>query len=139
MPHSAKPTKCISPTFVEIKDLPAPIIQAIRFFQPYAEQQTYDTKDGAEGLCLEASDEFIHILIGCGVKPGRGRKFLREYIFDPQNDKERKRMLTEKYEFPFDPDGCAFHFVVKINEVVIDWTARQFGDKNPFPAIWREE
>lgn len=89
-------------------------------------------------MCLDASIEFREVLKKAGIS-GRTHR-LREYIFVPANNAELRRMKRDKHltSFPFDSSGCRFHFVVKVGEFIIDWTARQFGEQSPFPAIWRE-
>lgn len=117
-----------------------------------AEKHNYHFSEWAEDNCLEASSEFLETLklhnfeivdpeFG-GVKRilNRDTAALREYIFEPRNKDEAIRQKYDDYveTFPFKTDGMCFHFVVKVGEFIVDWTARQFEQYNPFPAIWRE-
>jgi len=144
-----------APTFVKVHSLPPLVRTAVRNFQRDLRAQCrrdralygkigcwgcLHTKDGAEGLCLEISCDFLTYLGEVGFDVSNEQLFLREYIFDPMGKEEALRQKFDDHldSFPFDSDGCRFHFVVKVGELIIDWTARQFGEKNPFPAIWRE-
>jgi hypothetical protein len=108
---------------------------AIKKFRPTALEYKWNTVEGASGMCIDASGEFIDVLEEFGLK---GQ--MREFIFHPMHPGEEQKMRKDKYltTFPFDRRDCAFHFVVKTRGIIVDWTARQFGCKNPFPAIWRE-
>ncbi len=147
-----KRTTSTSPTFVKLKDLPSPLREAVECHRALLRQECAARKDGtcwagclhdkegSEGMCLEASGDFTGTLKAFKIGPGRGKSFIREFIFHPMDRFEKRRQREDKHlsTFPFDSSGYRFHFVVKVGEFIIDWTARQFGAKNPFPAIWRE-
>lgn len=126
---------------MKIEDLPLKLREAVLAYIPKATDNGFDTRDGAIGWCLEASDEFLHILEDHGFDIGTGEDFLRHYIFKPLNKDEQHKQADDSYlsSFPFEPRSCCYHFAVKVEDIVIDWTARQFGATNPFPAIWKEK
>ncbi len=151
---------------MKVDGLPLKLKKAVNEHFPKAVQQRYDDEDGAAGLCLEASGEFLETLkkhnftivdpewvedrfidqqrfktLFNNKKVTSEIASLREYVFTPKDKEEALRQRYDDYldDFPFDTDGVAFHFVVKVGEFIVDWTARQFGQKNPFPAIWREK
>lgn len=163
--RSGKRTISTSKRFLKIEQLPLKLKNAVEEQVPKAKTNHYHTSEGAAGLCLEASGEFLATLKDAGftiLDPEldedrfidqqrfkhlfKNRKVtndlaaIREYIFIPNNNEEEIRRRYDDYldDFPFDTDGVAFHFVVKVGEFIVDWTARQFGQQNPFPAIWRE-
>lgn len=141
MPPSAKRTTSTSASFVKLKDLPFGLREATKCHKKIALIDGCDTQDGAAGLCLEESGEFIETLREFRKQFKEiPRAYFREYIFHPLNDIEERRQKRDRQlrHFPFDSSGCRFHFVVKTGGFIIDWTARQFGERNPFPAIWRE-
>lgn len=140
MQHYEKRTTNTSPIFLKISDLPPKLKEAVAAYLPKAKDNGFDTKDGALGWCLEASDEFLHTLEDHGFAIGTGEDFLRHYIFNPLNDEEVSIKANDYTlsSFPFDPKSCHYHFAVKVEDIIIDWTARQFGAENPFPAIWSE-
>lgn len=147
-----KRTSDTSPVFVKVRDLPSPLREVVQGYKHGLNKGCADNKslgypcwqgclhdpEGAAGECLEASGHFREILMKCGIS-GRTHR-LREYMFYPLNATERRRKERDKLigTFPFDTSGCRFHYVVKLGDLIIDWTARQFGAANPFPAIWRE-
>lgn len=136
MPHSEKPTTNTSSRLMKIDDLPPVLKAAILAHIPKAKDNQFDTAQGAHGWCLEASDEFLHTLEEHGIIDSP----LRHYIFQPLNKNEAKEQEEDRFldSFPFAPGGCHYHFAVKVGDIVIDWTARQFDARNPFPAIWKE-
>ncbi len=123
---------------MRIEDLTPKLRYAVKAHIPKAVEEGYDTKIGAAGWCLEASNDFMQTLEDHGFT--KSSYFLRQYIWDPTNKKEMKEQRKDIFldSFPFDTDNCPYHFVVKIGKIVIDWSARQFGAENPFPAIWIE-
>lgn len=131
-----KPTTSTSRTFGTVEGLPSYLIQAVKIFEPEAKRYKLRDPEFASGMCLEMSAEFYEVLLGLKVKRAR----IREYIFDPDGDREVARKLMDRWlpYFPFDSSGCRFHFVTKVDRIVIDWTARQFDPIAPVPAIWRE-
>lgn len=145
MQHSAKHTTNTSSNFMKIEELPSKFREAVLAYIPKAKDNGFDTKDGATGWCLEASDEFLNTLEDYGIEIEYDSSWckgasLRHYIFKPLNKDEEHLREEDRYSssFPFDPKGCFYHFAVKVGDIVIDWTARQFGANNPFPAIWME-
>lgn len=139
-----KRTTSTSPIFVSPKKLPSPLRKAVLgYLQALrrGENKQYgfidiDTQEGAEDMCLDVSEDFLQTLDGVGISGGA----LREYIFFPMSKEEAFLQRFDDFldSFPFDSSRCRFHFAVKVGEFIIDWTARQFGANNPFPAIWRE-
>jgi len=140
MQHYAKHTTNTSSNFMKIEELPPDLRKAVIAHIPKAKHEGFDTEDGAIGWCLEASDAFLHTLEDHGVDIGTGEELLRHYIFKPLNKDEERLKEEDPFlkSFPLNPRSCCYHFAVKIGDIVIDWTARQFGAGNPFPAIWRE-
>lgn len=147
-------TKSTLPTFVKVEDLSSLLREVVEGYkqgldEACAQQRTVHgantcwqgclhDPEGAAGMCLDASGHFREILMKCGIS-GRTHR-LREYMFYPMTPRERRRKGRDKllHTFPFDSSGCRFHYVVKLGDLIIDWTARQFGEENPFPAIWIE-
>jgi hypothetical protein len=144
MQHSAKPTISISPVFIAINELPDKLRKAVEAFIPEAKAEKYDTKKGAHGWCDIASGYFAKTL----EKRGFSSKdySLREYLFDPITKEEKRIAKEDRVLFPFNIEKCIksgqycnFHWVTKVGKFIVDWTARQFDESAPFPAIWIEE
>ncbi len=97
----------------------------------------------ADGECTRTSEQFITHLIDCGV-PLRGD--LRVIHYDARTARYhplKPKLLTRK-EFesmtPAQrklPGQYRHHSVFACGRLRIDWTARQFDPKAPFPVIWR--
>lgn len=101
----------------------------------------WETAEGADGECFEASREFL--------------KFLDRYGYQARiillTDEDEATVLrvessfrTKAYSYQFVPhhwydNGCrwAGHFVVQVGNVCIDWTARQFDPEAPFPLVYK--
>lgn len=110
---------------IEIED--PRVALAIKRFLPEAIDEDLDDPDGAWGQCTESSDSFLHFLDEAGVEGA-----VIEH-FDPC-------VRQDRVDYPFgDLIGCSFHWAVRVGDIVIDWTARQFSDDAPFPAIWKCE
>jgi hypothetical protein len=99
---------------------------AIDSFHPIAEEEGWDTPEGAEDQCTEASDRFVRHLMDHGIEGEI------EY-YDPNRSQDRK-------DYPYESlAGCWQHWAVRVNGTIIDWTARQFLDDAPFPAVFRSK
>lgn len=97
-----------------------------------AEFPEFREEKGATNSCAFASDQFLHHL-----SDQYGYEATIRY-FDFALSSGRK-------EYPLwcarlDWEGYANHWVVRINNLYIDWTARQFdrftGVQSPFPFLW---
>lgn len=102
--------------------------EAIESFLPLALSEGWDTPEGASNQCTVASDEFVHWL----EKRGNGLVGEIEH-YDPDIALDRK-------DYPYeDLAGCYLHWAVRVGGTVVDWTARQFTDNAPFPAVYRSK
>lgn len=143
MRHSEKLTTSISPVFIAINELPNKLRKAVEAFIPEAKAEEYDTKKGAHGYCDIASGCFAKTLEEWGFSSKDYS--LREYLFDPTTKEEKKIAKEDRFLalFPFSKYSksgqyCNFHCVIKVGNFIVDWTARQFDETAPFPAIWIE-
>lgn len=103
-----------------------PLRRSITKFLPLAQSEEWDTEDGATGMCGDASDLFLHVLDENGIEDA-----LIEH-YDPE-------IILDCLDYPFDLTKCRYHWAVRVGDLIIDWTARQFDADAPFPAIWKEE
>ena len=97
---------------------------AISTFLPHAEQEEYNTRAGATDNCTHACDEFLHVLEDFGIEGDI------EY-FEPD-------IYMDMIDYPWGSMGTSrFHWAIRVGDFVIDWTARQFDEEAPFPAVWK--
>jgi hypothetical protein len=99
----------------------------------------WDT-DEEHGQCVEACDEFLHLLAGYGIEASIRTwncPFFSEFL---GRDKVAEDMtLLPDETFPWSWDGMDFHAVVEVEDFLIDWTAKQFDPNAPFPMVWKKE
>jgi hypothetical protein len=97
----------------------------------------WDQFDGAYNTCDEASPAFQFFLENAGV-----RSRLRQYVLSEGKGTNRplNGLYTVRSPIPHfvEPD-YNFHVVNVVGRLVFDWTARQFDETLPYPAIWRDE
>lgn len=91
----------------------------------FAEGEGYDSPEGASDMCNHASDEFI--------------RELTEYNIKGQIEYYETHIKIDVQDYPYNLHKCCFHWAVRVGEWVIDWTARQFDEDAPFPAVWKGE
>ena len=85
-------------------------------------------------MCTEASNSFLVHLEKYGLKAEIEHYSLNSDAYHEVSDEEVERDLAR---FPFDTDGCRFHWAVRVgNNLIIDWTARQFCNDAGFPEVW---
>jgi hypothetical protein len=108
--------------------------KAIDSYLPKALEERLDTGEGAGGLCNEISDDFLHELSAFGVEG-----LIEYYGFDDDNDATPERQKQDIDDYPLDVDGCMWHWAVRVGNLVIDWTAKQFDETANLPAIWISE
>lgn len=102
-----------------------PIIdEVIESFLKFATQERYNEHEFALGMCNHASDEFLHELAKFDIDWGE----IEHY---------EPGIKADIREYPYPMRGCAWHWAVRLDEWVLDWTARQFYPNAPFPAVWR--
>lgn len=102
------------------------LMQAIEEFLPRAREE-WDTPEKAEDNCNYASDEFLHLLKRFGIE-GLIEHYEPEYHYMDNED------------YPYDFDGeCQYHWAVRLGNIIIDWTARQFNEHAGLPAVWISE
>lgn len=111
-------------TSSELTDIAA-LNEAIASFLPFAQGEGYDCWAGARDMCNEASDEFLHELAKHGIEGE-----IEHY--DPS-------IILDLKDYPHKLSACSYHWAVRVEEWVIDWTARQFEEEAPFPAVWKGE
>ena len=97
--------------------------EAIASFLPFAEQEGYDDPDSALGMCNHASDEFLHELTKRRI--------------EGEIEHYEDHILIDQKDYPYGLSDCQFHWAVRVGDWIIDWTARQFDNAAPFPAIWK--
>ena len=99
---------------------------AIESFVDYATREKWHTVQGANNRCNVASDAFLHVLSDHGIE-GEIEHYERDVTLD-------------RVEYPYgDLGGCYYHWAVRVGDMIIDWTARQFDKDAPFPAVWEAE
>lgn len=103
------------------------IDKAIEAFLEFAEAEGYSTSEGASDNCNHASDEFLHELLAEVGIEGEIEHYGQSVEIDH---------VDYPYEMPYYVD---FHWVVRVGDWLIDWTARQFEEEAPFPAVWKGE
>lgn len=101
---------------------------------------SYGDHTEAKGCCTEASRAFHNLLVDAGVlQPPKGSKLKQAEWFegctwDIVLDDEHDRHMCPKWYPNIPSEG---HCVNYVEGVVIDWTARQYNAKAPFPLIYR--
>ena len=97
----------------------------------------------ADGECTSTSEEFIEHLIRCNV-PLRGDLRMVHYCArTARYHPLRPRLLTREEYTSMTPEQRKLpgqyrhHSVFACGRLRIDWTARQFDPKAPFPLVWR--
>ena len=78
-----------------------------------AENPDLATQNGSADQCYSASMAFTKVLLGTGI----------------QNSTIPSVFVDESY---------TNHRVVKVDDLLIDWTARQYDPSAPFPLVIRE-
>lgn len=116
--------------------------EAIAAFKKTPEAKRWRRPREAHGDCGAATWRFIQFLKYHFVKEARWAKELhyractsRHYPINVKflTIKENDSILREALR---PCGGWTEHVVVKIGRLRIDWTARQFDPKSPFPLIW---
>lgn len=85
----------------------------------------FNTREGANQQCYVASYRFINLLKGRGLEGE-----IVELTLDERQIRELKRL---GHEYPSLYDG--FHYVVLVEGRLIDWTARQYKSRAPYPVV----
>ena len=101
------------------------LLQAIQEFLPRARLE-FNTPLKADNCCNYASDKFLWVLDRFGIEG------LIEH-YEGENPED-----IEDYPYEFS-EGCKYHWAVRVGNVVIDWTARQFDPLAGLPAVWISE
>jgi len=112
--------------------------EAIEKFYKRARRERWHKPEYAKCNCNHASDEFLHCLA----------RFKIEHIADIEHyDFQKASWHTCTHEeamygrmrYPFPPAG-QWHWAVRVGDnLIIDWTARQFDPEAPFPAMWIDD
>lgn len=98
--------------------------EAIHEFIEQATEQQWHTAAGAENRCNIASDAFLHVL--------------EEYGIEGEIEHYEREILLDRKEYPYGALGdSSYHWAVRVGDTIIDWTARQFDEQAPFPAVWK--
>lgn len=100
------------------------IDEAIEAFLPTAINEGWGIDEYAEDNCHHASDEFLHKLAELDIDGA-----LIEH-WDPHIEQDQR-------DYPYALWTCSYHWCVRLGEWLIDWTAAQFDDDAPLPAVWR--
>lgn len=112
--------------------------QAIAKFYKKALREHWDQPKWAKSMCNHASDDFLHCLARFKLEPLAD---IEHYDFQKADwhtcSHEEAMYGRTRYPFPW----CGqWHWAVRVGDnLIIDWTARQFDDKAPFPAMWTDE
>ena len=94
----------------------------------------------ANGECANVSLFFVRFIQENFVPGANSAKLV---IYRPRSARHhplKPRFLTTKEENRLKKrpiGGWTDHCVVRIGRLRIDWTARQFDPKSPFPLMWR--
>lgn len=122
------------------------------------ELSLYESKEGADGMCETASYDFSLWIYDNAVFNSHSRISRVMFISpdDLQDELEKdpdfhlvrnnivdfEEILVFSYESPphrWYVRGCNYsgHMAVRIGDFVVDWTARQFTSRAPFPLIFK--
>ena len=109
--------------------------KAIKSFEKFARDNRWHKYQGALDECMNASDCFLYELEKVGLDG------IIEYYDFEAGSCTRLQSELDVMEYPYHVDVERFrcHWAVRVNKTIIDWTARQFDEKAPFPAIWTSE
>jgi hypothetical protein len=121
------------------------LIDAMHTFLPHAVEQGLDNAKSAIGRCDDTSLAFREVLLQAGMSEKDCS--VEDYAFlAPEWDNQdrhvvvtRSRIIADKKRYPFRlprPVRCNWHWAVRVGNVIIDWTARQFDSEAGFPAVW---
>lgn len=108
------------------------VVNAVNIYMGVALNKGYATRDGAFDNCYQATKDFNNLLLEYDVC-----SFIEHYCFSfKYANKEEVRSDLKRY--PFRPDVvCIWHWASRVGDnLIIDWTARQFYPYAPFPAMW---
>jgi hypothetical protein len=111
---------------------------AIAKFYKKAKREKWDKPTYAKDMCNHASDDFLHCLARFKLEPLAA---IEHYDFERTSwhtcTQEEAMYGRMRYPFPW----CGqWHWAVRVGDnLIIDWTARQFDGKAPFPAMWIDE
>jgi hypothetical protein len=92
-------------------------------------RRVWNTQKRAYGSCQIASHEFHGFLRGKGLRPT-----IWHITVDKQHD---SYICPEWYPDEVPPHGYNGHTVVYAGGVVVDWTARQYNPKAPYPLVFQ--
>lgn len=95
---------------LNLTDLPDPIREATIRAMESLKDFNIDTPDGANGLCVTASDVVL------------------DFYDQITNDYESEGVIRS---------GTSLHSFAEIKGYGIDLTARQFNPHEPFPKLWK--
>lgn len=116
------------------------LVAAIDQFGAYAIENSWNTTCGAAGNCCFASEDFMDMLGELGLPKNSSKLEWYDLQTDTSWHPSLGQVAMDRARLPFSNiDGCNFHVAVRIGNVIIDWTARQFDEKAGFPAIWLDE
>jgi hypothetical protein len=108
------------------------LCEAIRAFLPFARESRWSTHSGAWNKCMEASDCFLHELERVGLEGE-----IEYYDFEGKCcTVDEMDLDIREYPFSVEEDIHRNHWAVRVGNIIIDWTARQFNRTASFPAIW---
>ena len=111
---------------------------AIAKFYKKAKREKWDRPTYAKSMCNHASDDFLHCLARFKLEPLAS---IEHYDFEKADwhTCTNEEALYGRMRYPFDWAG-QWHWAVRLGDnLIIDWTARQFDEKAPFPAMWIDE
>lgn len=102
----------------------------------------------AFGECADAADEFCKF--ACYDYDLRFKKhqyYFKAHCYPPESDRARNwgtwsadqaRADRERYPF-YRRGGYSDHWVAQLGHLMVDWTARQFLRRAPWPALWIDD
>lgn len=97
--------------------------QAIRKFRKI--KPDYGTRDGATQQCYNASYQFVNVLTSMGVSAQ-----VVELVLD---EKQIRDLQKRGHMYPSLFEG--YHYVVFTEGHLVDWTARQYRSRAPYPVV----
>ena len=115
--------------FISPDNLPEPLRTAVKKFIPIGIDEDY-RDDRTVGFCFIATEHFVSLLEENGYPKYTGVEY-----FDRHSHKFNNPESDTRFPYP-NGDYAAWHYVAVVDGYAIDWTARQFHEALPYPAIW---
>ena len=91
-------------------------------FKPQARTLGWGTPGGAAKQCALASTRFMQAAEYVGLD-------CELAFWEATHEGAFER-------YPYNVGDCVGHNAVRVGDIIVDWTARQFDSRAPFPAMW---